>query len=315
MGHACDLAKLVFAEGGVGDDCSQGGVSCELVLHHLDAPLHQVLRAPESIFVFAEKARDLPAGLPVVDIAQSVEGDQGADPEWADLDGIASDSGLHAGLHTAELTDGRPASCAEVAVSVVGLLKGQPCRFPSHDSVRPGPGVGHRQIEEVGLGDQGHLRDGHVEAYPLFLQVFHDSVRCPQPESAAAGKDDRVDLLGCRQRVQKLAVSGCRTSAPHIQSRSHAVLGDDHGAAGAGPGVFCLADPDGRDLCDWNLSHYITPLCLRPPIRRTGLCNPCLRRLWSALHRKPPRPALRWQCPPRGLRSPLLLRPAPPGLS
>ena len=76
----------------------------------------------------------------------------------------------------------------------------------AHGAVRAGGGVAHRQVKEVRLHHQRHLRHTHIQADPVLLQIRHDAVCGPEPEGAAAREDHRVDLLHGHKRIEHLAV-------------------------------------------------------------------------------------------------------------
>ena len=128
------------------------------------------------------------------------------------------------------------------AVAVVAAL-GVDAGRVGHGCIGPGAGVGHGQIEQVGLADEGHFRHTYVKADAAFLEIPHDAACGIQSEGAAARQHNGVDDLRRRQRLEQLALPRGRPAAAHIQpAGAPSFAQQHHRAARTRRRVFRLAD-------------------------------------------------------------------------
>ena len=97
---------------------------------------------------------------------------------------------------------GGPAASPIVAVPIIGRFHGVLRGGVPHGSIRANGLVSHRQIKDVGLGDQRHLGDAHVEADIPLLQICHDAVGSAEAERAPPAENNGMDSLSSGQRVQ-----------------------------------------------------------------------------------------------------------------
>ena len=253
--HARGLAQPRLVELCVGKEDAKCRVADKFFLRRVELLHQHPLGIQKRLAVVGPQPGDLAARLEVVDVAHGVDRDERADLQVAHLYGVAADARFHAVVHAQQLSDGRTGARAVVAVAVVAGL-GVDAGRVGHGCIGPGAGVGHGQIEQVGLADEGHFRHTYVKADAAFLEIPHDAACGIQPEGAAARQHNGVDDLRCRQRLEQLALPRGRPAAAHIQSRRGAVLAQQHHrAARARRRVFRLTDLEVVKGCNGDFFH------------------------------------------------------------
>ena len=179
--------------------------------------LHQhPLGIQKRFAVVSPQPGDLAARLKIVDVAHRVDRDERADLQVAHLDGVAADAGFHAVVHAQQLADSCTGARAVVAVAVVAGF-GVDAGRVGHGCIGPGAGVGHGQIKQVGLADEGDFRHTYVKTNAAFFEIPHDAACGIQSEGAAARQHNGVDDLRRRLRLEQLALPRGRPAAAHIQ--------------------------------------------------------------------------------------------------
>ena len=260
MAHSGDFAERILVEAGIGDYYPQRRIFHKPVLQRLDTLLHHFGGIRKAASVFGEHAGNLPSAFPVKDISQCIQGDNGPDFQIALLQGIASDAGFHASLHTGDFSHGGAAAGAVIAVSVVCFLKSLFTGLISHRLIGIHIGCPHGQVEKVGLYHQRHSGHAHVKADAVLLKIPHDAAGRRKAEGTPAGKYNAVYLLGRGQRGKQRRLPGGGSSAPHIQSRMHTGFAEKNRASGARLSVFRLSDSDISDIVDRYFLHGFPPL-------------------------------------------------------
>ena len=254
MGHGRDLTKLGLVEGRIGDDRADGGVGHKLIFYHLIALIDLVLGTKEGFFILCQKSGNLLTIFPVINISQSVDRHNGSHLQFSDLYRVASDPRLHTELRSVKLSHSGSGPGTEIPVPVIALFRILTGRI-AHSLVRPDPVISHHQIEQAGFAHQGNLCDPHIEADIPLLQILHYASGRIQPKGAASGQQHRMDRLCRRCGLQELRFPGRRTASPDIQPRCHALLTEDHRAAGGGVFVFCASDLYVFQLLDLYFFH------------------------------------------------------------
>ena len=244
MRHAGNLAQLRLVQGGIRHHDAEACIADKLVVIRKDAFLHPVCGTAEPIFVLRQKAGDLPARLPVEDIAEGIQGYDRADLQRSERKGIAADPGFHAGVHPCTLSNRCPAARAVVSVPVIRRFQSAFRRFQAHLPIRAGCHIPYRQVKEIRLCHQRHPGHANIKTDPVLLQASHDAACRTQAESASACEDNAVDQLGAGKGVQQLALSGSRAAASDVKAGAHPLFADEHGASRAPGGILHLANPD-----------------------------------------------------------------------
>ena len=253
--HARGLAQPHLVELCIGEKDAKCRVADKFFLQRVELLHQHPLGIQKRFAVVSPQPGDLAARLKIVDVAHRVDHDERADLQVAHLHGVAADAGFHAMVHAQQLADSRTGTRAVVAVAVVAGLSVDAGRV-GHGCIGPGAGVGHGQIEQVGLADEGHFRHTYVKADAAFLEIPHDAACGIQSEGAAARQHNGVDDLRRRQRLEQLTLPRGRPAAAHIQPRRGAVLAQQHHrAARARRRVFLLADLDVVKGCNWDFFH------------------------------------------------------------
>ena len=253
--HARGLAQPRLVELCVGKEDAKCRVADEFFLRRVELLHQHPLGIQKHLAVVGAQAGDLAACLKVVNVAHRVDRDERTDLQVAHLHGVAADAGFHAVVHAQQLADSRTCARAVVAVAVVAGL-GVDAGRVGHGCIGPGAGVGHGQIEQVGLADEGHFCHTYVKTNAAFLEIPHDAACGIQPEGAAARQHNGVDDLRRRQRLEQLALPRGRPAAAHIQSRRGAILAQQHHcAARARRRVFRLTDLEVVKGCNGDFFH------------------------------------------------------------
>ena len=253
--HTRGLAQPRLVELCIGEKDAKCRVADKFFLRRVELLHQHPLGIQKRFAVVSPQPGDLAARLKIVDVSHRVDRDERADLQVAHLHGVAADAGFHAVVHAQQLADSRTSTRAVVSVAVVAGF-GVDAGRVGHGCIGPGAGVGHGQIEQVGLADEGHFRHTYVKADAVLLEIPHDAACGIQSEGAAARQHNGVDDLRRRQRLEQLALSRGRPAAAHIQPRRSAVLAQQHHrAARARRRVFRLTDLEVVKGCNGDFFH------------------------------------------------------------
>ena len=250
--HARGLAQPRLVELCIGEKDAKCRVADKFFLRRVELLHQHPLGIQKRFAVVSPQPGDLAARLKIVDVSHRVDRDERADLQVAHLHGVAADAGFHAVVHAQQLADSRTSTRAVVSVAVVAGF-GVDAGRVGHGCIGPGAGVGHGQIEQVGLADEGHFRHTYVKADAVLLEIPHDAACGIQSEGAAARQHNGVDDL---RRRQQLALPRGRPAAAHIKPRRGAVLAQQHHrAARARRRVFRLTDLKVVKGCNGDFFH------------------------------------------------------------
>ena len=199
---------------------------------------------------------------PVINIPQRVNGNNGTDFQIAQLHGIGTDAGFHAGAHTGHFANGSTCSCTIIAIAVIVVLSTQ-AGGVTHGGIRAHIHAADRQIKQVGLADKRHLGNADIKTNAAFFQILLYTPGSIQTESTSAAEQNGMDdLCGCHG-FQQLTFAGGWSPAAHIQPSGRAIFAkQQYRAAGGGFRVFSIADLQPLEIGNFNFfhSHRYKPL-------------------------------------------------------
>jgi hypothetical protein len=175
-------------------------------------------------------------------VAERVDGGERRDTAPAgELLGGESDSAAARPLDAEDLPDHRAAAGADGAGLGIGAAR-RVARRASHRLVGKRPGVAHREVEEHGAGDDRHARRADGVAHAPVAQPEGHAGRRGEPERAAAGEDDRVDLGDEVAGREDAGLARAGRAAADVDGADGPGGREDHGAPGAADGVRAVAD-------------------------------------------------------------------------
>ena len=277
MGHCGDLAELGLAKRSIGKDDSDRGIErrvrgmgdstgCIRLLflcpgrillirkasHRLHLPqTAEHFRAVIKPSVLRIGACDLPAGLPVINIPESIDRHDRSNHQVFLAENTGAYSGFHGMPLAGILADRGTAPCAVASVQIIAsLFFRKPAGFIPHGLVGTYVRIPHRQIKDVHLGDQGYMEIAYPDADSLFLQIAHDAARRIQSKGTAAAQNSCVNAPGCRGRVQNAGLPGGRPAAADVEAGCHSpgILTQKDRDPCSALSVFRLTDPDSRKV-------------------------------------------------------------------
>src|SRR6185436_2068089 len=194
-------------------------------------------------------ARDHGAVRGVDDVADRVDGDDGADDQAVRQgDRRGSDPRLHRHAAAANLADRRAGARADVSFSdrtaggsAGSLIATLRCR-PRLVSAEP-------EVEQDRRRHDGNDTGAGLEADVLFLEVLHDALRRVEAKRAAAGEDNRVHALDEIGGIEQVGLARAGRTAALCDAADGAITVREHHRATRQPaGQREVAHPDAWHL-------------------------------------------------------------------